>query len=146
MKIALVIPMNSADNGKSFYDYKFYSKFLLSRKYVSYQLAVPSLASLTPPQHEIRVFDENIEDIDYAWKPDLVGITVRTMYANRAYAVSEEFRKRGAKSVLGGIHSSMCPEEALLYCDSVVVGEADNVWATLLEDAENGCLKSRYQA
>jgi len=146
MKIAFVIPMNSADNGKSFYDYKFYSKFLLSRKYVSYQLAVPSLASLTPPQHEIRVFDENIEDIDYAWKPDLVGITVRTMYANRAYAVSEEFRKRGAKSVLGGIHSSMCPEEALLYCDSVVVGEADNVWATLLEDAEEGCLKSRYQA
>jgi hypothetical protein len=33
MKIALVIPMNSSDNGKSFYDYKFYSKFLLSRKY-----------------------------------------------------------------------------------------------------------------
>lgn len=146
MKIALVIPMNSADNGKSFYDYKFYSRFLLSRKYFSYQLAIPALASLTPQRHEIRVFDENIEDIDYSWKPDLVGITVRTMYANRAYAISEEFRKRGVKSVLGGIHPSMCPEEAQLYCDCVVVGEADEVWATLLEDAENGCLKSRYQA
>jgi radical SAM superfamily enzyme YgiQ (UPF0313 family) len=146
MKIALVIPMNSSDNGKSFYDYKFYSEFLLSRKYFLYQLAVPTLASLTPPQHEIRVFDENIEDIDYSWKPDLVGITVRTMYADRAYVISEEFRKRGAKSALGGIHPSMCPEEALLHCDSVVVGEADTVWATLLEDAENGCLKSHYQA
>ncbi|MFZ0929948.1 MAG: radical SAM protein [Syntrophobacteraceae bacterium] len=146
MKIALVIPMNNSDNGKSFYDYKFYSKFLLTRKYFLYQLAIPTLASLTPPQHEIRVFDENIEDIDYSWKPDLVGITVRTMYADRAYAISEEFRQKGAKSVLGGIHPSMCPEEALLYCDSVVVGEAENVWATLLEDAEKGCLKSHYQA
>lgn len=146
MKIALVIPMNSSDNGKSLYDYKFYSKFLLSRKYFLYQLAIPTLASLTPPQHEIRVFDENIEEIDYSWNADLVGITVRTMYADRAYAISEEFRKRGAKSVLGGIHPSMCPEEALLYCDCVVVGEAENVWATLLEDAGNGCLKSKYQA
>ncbi len=146
MKIALVIPMNSSENGKSFYDYKFYSTFLFSRKYFSYQLAVPTLASLTPPRHEIRVFDENIEDIDYSWKADLAGITVKTMYAQRAYAISEEFRKRGVKSVLGGIHASMCLEEAQLYCDSVVVGEAENVWATLLEDVENGCLKSRYQA
>ncbi len=146
MKIALVIPMNNSDNGKSFYDYKFYSKFLLSRKYFLYQLAIPTLASLTPPRHEIRVFDENIEDIDYSWNADLVGITVRTMYADRAYAISEEFRKKGVKSVLGGIHPSMCPEEAQLHCDSVVVGEAENVWATLLEDAENGCLKSHYQA
>jgi radical SAM superfamily enzyme YgiQ (UPF0313 family) len=147
MKIALVTPRNTSGNDKSFYDWKFYSKFLLTRKYFLYQLAVPILASLTPPRHEIRVFDENIEDIDYSWKPDLAGITVsRTMHAHRAYAISEEFRKRGVKSVLGGIHPSMCPEEAQLHCDSVVVGEADNVWATLLEDAENGCMKSRYQA
>ncbi len=146
MKIALVTPMNSSDNGKSLYDWKFYSKFLFSRKYFLYQLAIPTLASLTPPQHEIRVFDENIEDIDYSWKPDLVGITVRTMFADRAYAISEEFRKSGVKTVLGGIHPSMCPEEAQLHCDSVVIGEADNVWATLLEDAESGYLKGRYQA
>ncbi len=72
MQIALIIPINSTDDGKSFYDHKFFSKFLLSRRYTSYLLAIPTIASLTPPQHEIRIFDENIEDIDYTWKADLV--------------------------------------------------------------------------
>jgi radical SAM superfamily enzyme YgiQ (UPF0313 family) len=146
MKIALVIPMNSPDGGKSFYDYKFYSTFLLSRRYISYLLAIPTLISLTPPQHEIRVFDENIQDIDYAWKADLAGISVRTMFAKRAYMISETYRKRGVKTVLGGIHPSMCPEEAIQYCDSVVIGEAEHVWHKLLHDAEDGHLKKLYRA
>lgn len=146
MKVALIIPMNRSDSGKSFYDYDFLSTFLLSRKYFSYLLAIPTLASLTPPQHEIRIFDENIENIDYSWKADLVGISVRTMFATRAYAISEAYRKIGIKTVLGGIHPSMCPEEALEHCDSVVVGEAEAVWGTLLKDAEEGRLKRRYEA
>ncbi|MBI4964629.1 MAG: radical SAM protein [Desulfomonile tiedjei] len=146
MKLALIIPMNSSDNGKSFYDYDFFSTFLLTRRYLSYLLAIPTLASLTPPRHEIRIFDENIEDIDYNWKADLVGISVRTMFAERAYAISETYRQRGVKTVLGGIHPSMCPEEALEHCDSVVIGEAERVWHTLLEDAEDGRLKRLYKA
>lgn len=146
MKIALVIPMNSTNTGKSFYDYKFYSTFLLSKKYVSYLLAIPTLAALTPPHHEIRVFDENIENIDYSWDADLVGISVRTMFAKRAYAISENYRKRGVKTVLGGIHVSMCPDEAMLYCDCVAIGEAEDVWHKILEDAENGRLQNRYSA
>ena len=146
MKIVLVIPRNSADGGKSFYDYKFFSKFLLSRRYISYLLAIPTLISLTPPQHDIRVFDENIEDIDYTCKADLVGISVRTMFAKRAYMISETYRARGVKTVLGGIHPSMCPEEALQYCDSVVIGEAEGVWHTLLKDVQDGHLKKRYKA
>src|SRR3989338_5095146 len=101
MKIAFIIPKNSSDTGKSFYDYKFFSRFLLSKKYFSYLLAIPTLASLTPPEHEVRVFDENIEEIDYEWGADLVGISVRTMFANRAYSISENFRKQGVKTVLG---------------------------------------------
>ncbi len=146
MKIALIIPKNSSDGSRSFYDYKFYSNFLLSKRYISYLLAIPTLASLTPPQHKIRVFDENIEEIDYTWEADLVGISVRTMYANRAYAIARNYRGRGVKTVLGGIHPSMCPEEAKQYCDSVVVGEAENVWSTLLKDAEAGTLKKIYKA
>ena len=146
MKIALVIPMNSSDSGKSFYDYSFYAQFLLSRKYVSYLLAIPTLIGLTPSKHDIRVFDENIEDIDYDWEADLVGISVRTMFAKRAYHISETFRKRGVKTVLGGIHPSMCPEEALQYCDSVVIGEAEDVWGLLLQDAEEDRLQKSYNA
>lgn len=146
MKIAFIIPRNSSGSERSFYDYKFGAKFLLSRKHISYLLAIPSLTSLTPSQHEVRVFDENIENIDYTWKADLVGITVRTMFAMRAYEISEAYRKRGAKTVLGGIHPSMCPEDALPHCDSVVVGEAEEIWPSVLQDAENGCLKSLYRA
>ena len=146
MKIALVIPGISCESERSFYDFKFGTKFLLSRKHISYLLAIPSLISLTPPQHEIRVFDQNIEDIDYTWEADLVGITARTMFANRAYEISEEFRARGIKTVMGGIHPSMCPEDALLHCDSVVVGEAEETWHAVLQDAENGQLKRLYKA
>jgi radical SAM superfamily enzyme YgiQ (UPF0313 family) len=146
MKIALVIPMNSSDSGKSFYDCRFYSAFLLSRKYISYLLAIPTLASLTPPHHDIRIFDENIEEIDYEWQADLVGISVRTMFAKRAYEISGKYRERGIRTVLGGIHPSMCPEEAMQFCDCVVVGEAEGIWGTLLRDAEEGRLKRLYKA
>jgi radical SAM superfamily enzyme YgiQ (UPF0313 family) len=146
MKIAFVVPSTSSADGKSFYDYKFYSTFLLSKKYICYPLAIPTLAGLTPPEHEIRVFDENIEAIDYDWGADLVGISVRTMYAPRAYSISEAFRKRGIRTVLGGIHPSMCTEEALQHCDSVVIGEAEYVWSALLRDAQQGQLKRTYNA
>jgi len=146
MKIALVIPQNGISGEKSFYDYKFFSRFLLSKKYFSYLLAIPTLASLTPPEHEVRVFDENIEEIDYGWGADLVGISVRTMFAHQAYSIAEKFRARGVKTVLGGIHPSMRPEEALEHCDSVVIGEAERVWRTVLEDAESGNLRRTYKA
>lgn len=146
MKIALIIPMNSTDKEKSFYDYKFYSTFLLSNKYISYLLAIPVLISLTPPEHEIRVFDENLGEVDYSWDADLVGISVRTLFANRAYEIAENYRKRGIKTVLGGIHPSMCPDEAAQHCDCVVIGEAEYVWHQLLADTEKGCLQKRYQA
>ncbi|MFQ5559681.1 MAG: radical SAM protein [Nitrospinota bacterium] len=146
MKIALVIPQNGGELGKSFYDIGFVTRFIFSKKYFSYLLAIPTLESLTPKKHEIRIFDENIEEIDYTWGADIVGISVRTMFALRAYTISENFRKKGAKTVLGGIHPSVCPEEALKYADSVVIGEAEMVWPTLLSDAEGGTLKKRYQA
>jgi len=146
VRIALVIPRISAATKKSFYEYDFFSRFLLSKKSFSYLLAIPTLAALTPKEHEIRVFDENIEEIDWGWGADLAGITVRTSFANRAYEIAERFRHRGVKTVLGGIHPSMCAEEALGHCDSVVVGEAEHVWQTLLEDARKGTLKRVYKS
>ncbi len=146
MRIALVIPKNSTADGKSFYDFEFYSRFLLSRRYLSYILAIPTLIAATPDKHEIRVFDENIEEIDYGWQADLVGITVRTMFAARAYAISEVYQKRGVTTVLGGIHPSMCPDEALEHCDTIVSGEAETIWPLVLQDAEKGHLKRFYKA
>ncbi|MCX5645592.1 MAG: radical SAM protein [Phycisphaerae bacterium] len=146
MKVALIVPTGGHDGHKSFYDYAFYSTFLLSKKYISCRLAIPTLAALTPPEHEIRVFDENVEEIDYSWRADLVGISVMTMFAPRAYEICKRYRDKGVKTVLGGIHPSMLPDEALEHCDSVVVGEAENVWSAVLNDAQTGRLKRIYQA
>ena len=146
MKIAIIIPKNAVEQKPSFYSYSFYKSFLFTNKHFSYMLAAPVLSSLTPPEHEVRVFDENIEGIDYDWPADLVGITVRTMFANRAYDISRRYRQRGVKTVLGGIHPSMCPDDALEYCDAVVQGEAESTWPRLLEDFEKGRLERIYRA
>jgi hypothetical protein len=87
MKIGLVIPCNIETDAKSFYDYKFIRDFICSKKYFSYLLTIPVLISLTPEAHEIRGFDENIDDTDREWGADLIGISVRTMYAHRAYHI-----------------------------------------------------------
>lgn len=109
-------------------------------------LAAPVLASLTPPEHNVKIFDENIETIDFEWPADIVGITVRTMFANRAYAISKRYREKGITTVLGGIHPSMCPDEAREHCDIVVQGEAESTWPRLLKDFENNMVERLYQA
>ena len=146
MKIALIVPKTCPEGQNSFYDYAFYSKFLLSRKYISCLLAIPTLAALTPSEHEVRVFDENIEAIDYDWPADLAALSVMTMFAPRAYEICARYRARNVRTVLGGIHPSMVPEEALQYCDSVVIGEAEQTWPSLLQDVRRGRLERRYRA
>ncbi len=104
------------------------------------------LAGMTPPEWEVTVIDENLRTPDYSAmpRPDLVGITAFTSQASRAYELAGEFRGRGASVVMGGIHATMCAEEALGHVDSVVTGEAESVWAGVLEDARRGRLQRTY--
>jgi radical SAM superfamily enzyme YgiQ (UPF0313 family) len=104
------------------------------------------LAGLTPPAWEILIVDENLGAPDYQAmpRPDLVGITAFTSQANRAYEVAAYFRRLGVPVVMGGIHATMCLEEVTERVDTVVTGEAEDVWPRLLEDARNGSLKRRY--
>ena len=66
--------------------------------------------------------------IDFDESIDLVGITAQTCQAPRAYQIADEFRKRGKKTIIGGFHASFCPEEALQHFDSVLIGEAEDIW------------------
>ena len=102
------------------------------------------LAALTPPSYQIDMIDDSIQKIDYNQSCDLVCITVYTMNAPRAYQIADEFRKKGVKVVLGGWHPSALPNEAKQHADSVVIGEAEEIWPQLLKDFENSCLKSFY--
>lgn len=104
-----------------------------------------TLAAMTPPQHEVTILDESLTDLDFNEKYDLVGISAMTALAPRAYEIADAFRERGAAVVLGGMHPSALPEEAIAHADAVVVGEAEGSWQRLLADLENGRLQSLYR-
>lgn len=109
-------------------------------------LALPTLAALTPPEHTVKIIDEEVEEVNFDEHFDLVGITAMTFKATRAYEIASEFRKRGITVVMGGIHATVCPDEVLSHVNTVVIGEAEDVWPELLRDAETGMLRRVYQA
>ncbi|HYD00331.1 MAG TPA: radical SAM protein [Phycisphaerales bacterium] len=76
---------------------------------------------------------------------NLVAISTMTAQVKDAYAVADWYRGRGVKVVMGGLHVTALPEEALGHCDAVVVGEAEPVWERLLADAERGALRRVYR-
>src|SRR5690606_25419154 len=72
--------------------------------------------------------------------PDLVGISVNSKTAARAYAIADAYRRRGSKVVLGGIHVTALPHEGLRHADAAVAGEAEWIWEKVIEDAKAGRL------
>ncbi|MCZ6581039.1 MAG: cobalamin-dependent protein [Nitrospirae bacterium] len=109
------------------------------------KLSLPVIAAYTPPGWDVKLVDEAVQDIDFDEPCDLVGISVMSCYAPRAYEISAEFRKRGKKVVLGGVHPTFCPEEALRYCDTIVCGEAEDLWPQVVADFEAGTMKRLYR-
>lgn len=104
------------------------------------------LAALTPPDVEVVLYDDRMEEIPYDEPTDLVAITVETYTARRAYEISAEFRKRGVPVVLGGMHPTLIPEEVTPHADAIFIGDAESGWAEVIEDARHGRLKSVYRA
>ncbi len=107
-------------------------------------LALGYIAALTPDNWDIKIVDEYVNLLDPDEQADLVGITSYTANATRAYHLASIFRKQGIPVVMGGIHASMCPDEASQYVDTVVTGEAEPVWNKLIADFEAGKLQTRY--
>jgi radical SAM superfamily enzyme YgiQ (UPF0313 family) len=106
-----------------------------------------AVAALIPQdRYEVILIDENIEPIDFDIKADLVGISAMTSYVKRGYQIADEFRRRGIPVIMGGVHPSFMPEEALQHANAVVVGEAEFVMAKVLEDLDDGCMGGIYKA
>ena len=102
------------------------------------------LAALTPKDVEVVMYDDRMEKIPYDEPTDLVAITVETFTARRAYEISAEFRSRGVKVVMGGMHVKLIPNEVAEHCDSIIIGDAEPVWENVIEDCKRGELKKRY--
>lgn len=110
------------------------------------ELTLPVLAALTPPDIEVIVTEEDVEDVTFKSHVDLVGISCLTPFASRAYEIADEYRRQGVRVVLGGIHASALPEEAIRHADAVVIGEAENVWPQLIQDFRTQRLKPLYKS
>jgi len=102
------------------------------------------LAAITPAQHEVRIFHQQIDKIDLDTDAELIAISFFSGFATAAYKLAVEFKQRGKIVVAGGPHVTYCHEEALTYFDSIVTGEAENVWLHLLQDVELNQLKQLY--
>jgi radical SAM superfamily enzyme YgiQ (UPF0313 family) len=116
---------------------------LLSRFSTFQPLSLAYVAAVTPPHWDVKIADENFGQLPLE-DADLVGLTAFTSSINRAYELALLYRRRGVKVVIGGIHASMLPEEALQHADAVVVGEAEGIWPKVIEDFEAGRLSGVY--
>ena len=109
-------------------------------------LGLLTVAACTPEDVEVAYVDEYLEEVDYDLRTDLVALSAKTSCVTRAYAVAAGFRERGTPVVLGGIHASLRPDEALEHVDCIVTGEAETVWPQVVADARAGRLQRRYDA
>src|SRR5262245_35412463 len=103
------------------------------------------IAGLTPPEIDVRFYDDRMEQIPFDEPTDLVAISVETYTAKRAYQIASDYRKRGVPVVMGGFHASLCPEEVTRYAESVVVGEAEMLWHEVLDDYRHGRPQKLYR-
>jgi radical SAM superfamily enzyme YgiQ (UPF0313 family) len=131
--LLLVNPVNSYRRG-----------FANHRTFTFPPVAFGIIAAKTPNNWKVKVLDENFQNFRYR-DADLVGITSFTAAAPRAYEIASVFRERGIPVIMGGIHASMVPDEALLYVDTVVMGEVEDIWLQIISDFEAGGMQRIYK-
>jgi radical SAM superfamily enzyme YgiQ (UPF0313 family) len=108
MKVKIVQPFISAQ--------ALFTHRLAGMARFSTQLGPLAVAALTPADFKVEVINEQIEDIDYEASVDIVGISTLTANITRGYEIADRFRQRGVTVVMGGIHASFMPEEAIDHC------------------------------
>ncbi|RXQ95833.1 radical SAM protein [Ancylomarina salipaludis] len=114
-------------------------------------LGLLTLAAHTPENWDViyreldRYSDNDIEEI-LSEEPDIIAFSALTARINETYELASRFRKQGITVVIGGLHASALPDEAMVYSDAVVQGECERLWEVLLNDYENKALKSLYSS
>ena len=140
MKLYLIAPKNP----ESFWTF---DRILpsLRKRCVFPNLALPTVAGLTPPPHEVVLRDENVEAIDFDTDADVVGITGFVIHKRRMFEIAEAFRRRGKLVVAGGPFATLCPEELRDKVDVLFVGEAEYTWPQFVRDYEAGRWQAEYR-
>ena len=110
------------------------------------QITMPYLAARVPPGWQVTHVDEEAEEIDWLYRPDVVGLTFHTPSAYHAYGIAARFRSRGVCVAMGGPHVSLMPEEAAQYADAIFVGEAEGLWEEFLSGFAAGLWRPIYRS
>ena len=134
-KILLIQPTPYDQNGR----------LIKKNKLYFVGLALPLLAALTPEDFDVELCYETIEEIPFDTDADLIGISSMGHAVMRTIDIAKEFKKRGKTVILGGYMVSLMPEEAAKYGDAVMIGDAEETWAEMLQDYAEGKLKRFYQ-
>ena len=137
MKLLLILPKNERS---------YWGQVSRSGRAGFVRLNLPTIAALTPKEWDVEILDARVKPVDYNANIDIVGITGFTSEVPGAYEIADNFRKKGVTVVMGGVHVSAMPDEALQHANAVVIGEAELVWHKLLDDFKKGELKPRYKA
>ena len=120
-------------------------KVIKKKKLYFTGLALPLLAALTPDDWETELIYEVIEDVPFDTDADLIGVSTMGHGVIRSIDIAKEYRRRGKTVILGGYMASIMPGEAVKYCDSLIIGDAELVWQQMLSDFENGKLQKTYE-
>jgi radical SAM superfamily enzyme YgiQ (UPF0313 family) len=156
MKIGLIFPdwgvrLETLEPFSGFVEYNnMVDEVLNNRSNPLYRQAVntalPIIASCAPPDAEVKIIDDRYEKINYTEDFDLIGITMMTCQAVRGYEIADEFRKRGVKVAIGGIHATVLPEETKTHADIVFIGEAEVTFPQMIRDLEKNEPRPFYKA
>ena len=140
MKIYLVAPKNP----ESFWTF---DRILpsLKKRCVFPNLSLPTVAGLTPREHEVVLCDENVETVDFETDADIVGLTGYVIHSERIFELAAEFRRRGKFVVAGGPFASLCPEQLRDKVDVVFVDEAEYTWPQFLSEYPAGQWMAEYR-
>ena len=140
MRICLIAPRNP----ESFWTF---DRILptLNKRCVFPNLSLPTVAGLTPREHDVVLVDENVEPVDLDVEADIIGLTGYVIHKQRILELAAEFRRRGRFVVIGGPLASLCPDDVRPYVDVVFVDEAEYTWPQFLKDYELGTWQPEYR-
>ena len=110
-------------------------------------LGLLTIAAVTPAEYDITYLEAPKFDASVlaTYDFDIVGISSFTAKADVMYALADFFRARGTTVVLGGLHCTLLPDEALEHADAVVAGEGETLWPIVLDDWQRGALRGIYR-
>jgi radical SAM superfamily enzyme YgiQ (UPF0313 family) len=141
MRVLLVNP----SPGLSFWTYSQVSDITDCPGYMP-NLALPTLAALTPDGVEVTLMDETVEPIDYDRRWDVVGITGYVTQKLRIFEIADRFRERGQLVAIGGPYASLSPSSVRPHADILFIGEAEKTWPQFLADFQAGRWRTEYRA